>query len=95
MTRYATIDAQSGYVWWVGAADSPADACTRSTKETVGDGAQYESCSSSDAAVSYFVHEVAADFDVEDGQSQTEIEATEAFPLVGAFRRIEAEDSST
>lgn len=92
MQRYATIDAHSGYVWWVGEAESPADACTKSTANTGGDsGVEYEERSRYDAGLSYFVHEVPAGFDVSDGQSPADIEAVDAFPCVGAFVSVKGE----
>ena len=86
MASYATIDAHSGFVWWIGEAETPAEACTKSTAETGGDsGVQYEERSRYDAGLSYYVHKVPAGFDVQDGQHPANIEAVEAFPCVGAF----------
>lgn len=89
MTRYATIDAHSGFVWWVGEAENPIDACEKSTAATGGDqSVRYEERGLNGTGISYFVHEVPAGYDVADGQAQDEIEAVEAFRCVGAFAAV-------
>lgn len=85
--RFATIDLASGFVWWVGDAEDPADACARSHAETGNTPAEFVACTRTDGAATYAVHEVPAGFDVEDGQQAAAIAATEAHPLAGYFRQ--------
>ena len=87
LRRVATIDLASGFVWWVGDAEDPADACARSHAETGNTPAEFVACTRTDGAATYAVHEVPAGFDVEDGQQAAAIAATEAHPLAGYFRQ--------
>ena len=87
LRRFATIDMHSGFVWWVGHADSAADACARSHAETGNTPAEFVSCSSTDGAATYVVHQVPAGFDVADGQDAGAIAATQAYFRVGFFRK--------
>ena len=84
--RFATIDLNSGFVWWIGDAEDPADACARSHAETGNTQAEFVECRGTDGAT-YAVHEVPAGFDVEDGQQADAIAATEAHPFAGYFRQ--------
>lgn len=84
--RFATIDLQTGYVWWVGQADSAADACARSHAETGNTPAEFVECASRDAAAVYAVYEVPEGFAVDDGQDADAINTTQAHPLAGHFR---------
>lgn len=85
-TRYATIDLHSGFVWWIGEADSAADACARSHADTGNTPSEFVECASADAPAVYAVHEVPAGFDVCDGQDADAINATQANPFSGYFR---------
>lgn len=85
--RFATIDLASGFVWWVGEADSAADACARSHAETGNTPAEFVSCRGSDGVATYAVHQVPAGFDVADGQDAGAIAATQAYFRVGFFRK--------
>ena len=90
MTKFATIDLNSGFVWWVGEAESAVEACHKSDAENGNqpDGA-YVEISVSEAkstAGGYAVYEVPADFDVSDGQNEEEIAAACSHPLIGYFR---------
>lgn len=85
-TRYATIDLHSGFVWWIGEADSAADACARSHADTGNTPAEFVECVSRDPAAVYAVHEVPDGFDVSDGQDSDAINATQAHPFAGCFR---------
>jgi hypothetical protein len=87
--RFATIDLHSGYVWWVGQADSPAAACARSHADTGNTPAEFVECVNRDADAVYAVYEVPEGFDVDDGQDADAINATQAHPLAGHFRRSE------
>lgn len=84
--RFATIDLHSGFVWWVGHADSAANACARSHADTGNTPADFVECFSRDAGAVYAVHEVPEAFDVDDGQDADAINATQAHPLAGYFR---------
>lgn len=84
--RFATVDIASGFVWWIGDAEDPADACARSHAETGNTTAEFVECRGTDGAT-YAVHEVPAGFDVEDGQQAAAIAATEAHPFAGYFRQ--------
>lgn len=94
-TTFATIELNSGYVWWVGAADDAADACARSDAETGGEyGRKFDQISRSEinsSAGGYAVYEVPAGFDVTDGQNEEQIAAVEAQRLVGYFRAVSEE----
>ena len=89
MKRYATIEQNSGFVWWVGEADSPEDACVKSHAEGDREAISFERKYGNNTAGGYAVYEVPADFDVDDGQDQRQIEATAAFPMVGVFIGID------
>ena len=83
--RYALIDADSGYVWWVGDAESPEAACTAATLETGGDERTYQRVELRALGDGYRVYEAPAGFDVDDGQNRTAIERVEAMPFVGRY----------
>jgi hypothetical protein len=89
MTKFATIELYTGYVWWVGEADDALDACHQSHAESGNDPLDFEEVYESetnDTAGGYAVYEVPADFDVTDGQDANQIAATESHCLVGFFR---------
>lgn len=90
MTRYATIDLNSGYVWWLGDADTPHDACVKSDAVSDVYGRSFEDKYGHDTGGGYAVYEVDDSFDVNDGQSRDEIAAAEAFPHIGNFRAVNA-----
>jgi hypothetical protein len=88
MTHYATIDLSSGYIWWVGKASTPEQACSISTAEPGGDaGVIYERISASERGngSGYAVHEVPADFVCDNGQDAEQISAVKAMPLAGYY----------
>ncbi len=95
MTRYATIDLQSGYVWWVGEAKHNFHAVELSLKESGDDSPDLEI-----VEVTYFddldsgftVYKVPEEFDVRDGQDQAEIDATRQHDFAGRFEIRETED---
>lgn len=80
---FATIDMNSGFVWWVGSADTPAEACARS-HAAADHTAEFVECSSSNAL--YAVYEVPDGFAVDDGQDADAIKATQSHPFAGYFR---------
>lgn len=88
--RFATIELNSGYVWWVGDAADEADACRKSDAEGGGQTeGQYRRIMSSEinsTAGGYAVHEVPAGFYLTDGQDKNQISAVTAQPLVGYYR---------
>lgn len=90
--KFATIDMNTGFVWWVGHADCAADACARSHAETSHTPAEFVECVSRDADAVYAVYEVPEGFDVDDGRSAHAINAAQAYPLVGHFRRSEIDE---
>lgn len=92
MPRFATIEMNTGYVWWVGQADSAADACTRSHESTSNTLAKFAECLSRDADAAYAVYEVPEGFDVDDGRHADDINATQAHPLAGYFRNDSPDD---
>lgn len=88
---FALIDNCSGFVWWVGAAATPEEACAAATLETGGDAQSYEAAhqlASNEGG--YHVYEAPSGFDVNDGQDQNEIDAVSTMPLVGKFRQAPA-----
>jgi hypothetical protein len=93
MTRFATIDMHSGYVWWVGDAESAIDACIKSDAEA-GDwpNGEYGEVARGDATARYAVYEVPAGFDVTDGQDEAQIAATVAHRRVGFYRAADAQE---
>lgn len=99
--RYALIETGSGFVWWVGEAADPIDACRKADREidpseaavrTYREVTRYESTHSSDGG--YLVFEVPAGFDVDNGQDSAEIEAVEAHRCVAAVRPELVSDES-
>lgn len=94
MSTYATIDLNSGYVWWVGVADSPEAACAASDAEGGEYGHEYGAITSTEARRStgggYAVYAAPDGFAllVQDGQDDDEIARVSALPLVGYFRRL-------
>lgn len=94
LRRFATVDLNTGFVWWVGDAADPADACARSHADTGNAPAEFVECASADALAVYAVHEVPAGFDVFDGREADEIVATQAHLLVGHFRHADKGDAA-
>lgn len=86
--KFATLDMNTGFVWWVGHADSAADACARSHAETGNNTAEFVECVSRDADAVYAVYEVPEGFDVGDGRDAHAINAAQAYPLAGYFRLV-------
>lgn len=84
--RYATIDLNSGYVWWVGDAESPEQACELSDMEGLDEPRQFVEVNRSQIdRATYAVYAVPADFTVTDGEGPEQISAVQAWPLVGLF----------
>jgi len=87
MNRYVTVDTNSGYVWWVGDAESPEEACTKTDLETNLEASVYEQ-TNTDHADGFFVYTAPANFDCADGRDQASIDAVSAFPRVGRFVKV-------
>lgn len=88
MPRYATIDKNSGLVWWVGFADDPAQAVALSDAVDPSSAGEhrYHECLSgriaSDAAGGFYVYEVPANFDA----TAEQYAEVEKYPLVAAYK---------
>jgi len=87
--RYATIELNSGYVWWVGEAADPIDACRKSDAESKEDkSGTYRRISRSELSRGgeygggYAVYEVPSDFDA----VAEEYEKVQAHPFVDYYR---------
>lgn len=87
-TRFAVIDTNTGFVWYVGDAASPEAACAQATQETTGERHEYAKVSPREAGDGYLVYAAPAGFEVDDGQHASEIERVEALPLVGRFHEL-------
>lgn len=87
--RFATIEINSGYVWWVGDAVDEIDACRKSDAEgqsqVEGEYRRITASESSNTDGGYVVYEAPAGFDVNDGQDEDEIAAVSALPLAGYY----------
>jgi len=88
--RFATIELNSGYVWWVGDADDEIDACRKSDaegqNEPEGEYRRIMASEINSTAGGYAAHEVPKGFYLTDGQDQHQISAVTAQPLVGYYR---------
>ncbi len=95
MSRFATIELNSGYVWWAGEAASPTDACIMSHAVQGGHhSTEWDPISRSEinsTAGGYAVHTIPESLMVDDGQDADTIEAVAACPLAGYFRRSSAD----
>lgn len=96
MTRFALIELNSGFVWWVGDADGAIQACQRSDDDTgntnrAGEFQPISRGEISSTAGGYAVHLAPAGFDVQDGQDPDAITLTDALPLAGYYRRAAEE----
>ena len=87
IATFATIDIHTGFVWWIGEAESAADACARSHSDTGNTPAEFVECYRADAKAAYAVYKVPAGFDVADGQDAEAIADTQANTFVGFFRK--------
>lgn len=85
--RYALIDTNSGFVWWVGDAASPEEACKKADIDTGGEfRGEYRHIgwySYKSGMDGYVVYEVPACFEVNDGQDQEEIATVESMTSIG------------
>lgn len=88
--RFATIELNSGYVWWVGDAADEIDACLQSDAEgqaqIEGEYRRITASEINNTDGGYAVYEAPAGFDVNNGQDEDEIAAVSALPLVGYYR---------
>lgn len=84
--RFALIEAISGFVWWVGEADSPEAACQLADTETGNQPhGEYRQIPRREAANGYFVFSAPKGFEVNDGQASEEIQAVLDLELVGRY----------
>lgn len=84
--RFATLDLHSGYVFWVGDAESPEQACTLTDVANHASPHEYEECCAIDRdRATWSVYEVPEGFDVTDGQSGDQIRLVEACDHIGMF----------
>lgn len=95
MKKYAAIELNTGFVWGVTSAATPEDACAAIQRDADGsrETATFEKISKSEintSAGGFALYVADADFDVMDGQNPKEIEKTEALPLVGYYREVQA-----
>ena len=92
MARYALIDISSGAIFNVIDAETPEAAAWATDRELGNEKRKYERVAhpSQFAAnqTGYFVYEVPADFDCDDGIDKQQIEAVKAHPLVASLRSI-------
>lgn len=91
LKNFALIELNSGFVWWVGEAETPADACMRADADIDQPRGDYDQISASEirsTAGGYAVHVAPVGFDVQDGQDREAIAAVSAMPLSGYFRLI-------
>jgi hypothetical protein len=86
ITRYAIIDNHSGFIWGITDAKTPIDACATIDAEIGGELREYEEVSLLAATTGYHVYQVPADFDVNDGQDQDEIDRVSTFDRVAMVR---------
>ncbi len=96
MTRYALLDNNSGLVWGIVDANTPADACRRVDEDFGEPGRTYMElltrAGSTEGA--YEVYEVPADFDVRDGATQEAIDAVMAHRHVATVRYDGGDDEA-
>lgn len=88
--RYALIDENSGYVWWVGDADTPEAACEKAAWEVNAEDQRYERDQFPHIGQlgRFHVYAVPQGFDVEDGRDDEAIAATQKHPRVGVYAEI-------
>lgn len=89
--RFATIELNSGYVWWVGHADSPEDACTQADEVSGLEPRHHVEISRAtmlDGHGGYAVYIVPEALDIDDGQAGDVIRAVRVHNLVGYYRAI-------
>ena len=83
MTKYATIDMNSGYVWWAGEAMHPVEACKNSDLEGNNEAREFEEITRSQREhAAYAVYQIPADLSIDDGQDKEQIAAVEASRFV-------------
>lgn len=86
---FALIDNCSGFVWWVGAAETAAAACTKATLENSLEAVEYEATSNlASNEGGYHVHVAPDGYACLDGQDELAIAEVSAMPLVGMFRAV-------
>jgi hypothetical protein len=91
--NFALIDNCSGFVWYVGQAETPEAACSIADRETGNYSgstvSQYEPAHRLDSNESgYIVFAAPNGFTVQDGQSDVEIAVVQTLPMIGKFRAI-------
>lgn len=91
--RYAILESNTGYVWWVGEAESPLAACYAMSAEVGSqdrddeDGA-YEEAADRRAGDVLDVRLAPAGFDVRDGQDEDAIADVQALEPAGVFQWV-------
>lgn len=90
-TRYAIIEHESGYIWWVGDAADPIDACRKCDRDNLlpADDYKYQEISRPAPALFctlYHVHAAPDGYDVDDGQNAAAIRAVRTLPLAAHIR---------
>jgi hypothetical protein len=84
--RFSTLGLNSGYVWWVGNADSPTQACEKSDSEGRNEPRQFvEVTRSQRDRADYVVYAVPAQLTVTDGQDPEQIKCVESCAFMGFF----------
>lgn len=83
MTKFATIDTNSGYIWWAGEAADAIDACKKSDVEGNNEAREFEEVPRSHRAnANYAVYQIADSLHIDDGQDKELIAAVEASKFV-------------
>lgn len=92
-TRFALIDSNSGYVWGVTSASTPADACQVIDADFGEHGRRYEEISASESGRDHYrvfdATTLDARFDDAGGQDQGFIDAVDALPLVARIAWVD------
>lgn len=90
MTKFATIDLHSGYIWWSGYAADAHAACEHSDATSMVSGRSFDLVHKSDADHGYAVYAIPDDLEITDGQSREQIAAVEDCRLVGFFKPLKS-----
>ena len=98
MTKLIAIEKNSGFIWGEAPAGTPLVDAATLIDQAAGsyDGREYEACSESElqrADGGFLFYSVPDDLVCDDGQSQTQIDAVCAHPIVGCVELVDVEAS--